>query len=32
MLRYGLIIYDALYRWHRDLRGETHSWPPIKTA
>jgi hypothetical protein len=32
MLRYGLVIYDALYRWHRDLRGETHNWPPIKTA
>ncbi len=28
MLRYGLLIYDALYRWHRDLKTEAHNWPP----
>ncbi len=32
MLRYGLLIYDALYRWHRDLRTEAHNWPPVKLA
>lgn len=32
MLRYGLVIYDALYRWHRDLRAEAHRWPPVKAA
>ncbi len=32
MLRYGLVIYDALYRWHRDLRGETHNWPPTQVG
>lgn len=32
MLRYGLLIYDALYRWHRDLSGESHNWPPVKAA
>lgn len=28
MLRHGLVIYDALYAWCRDVRGETHGWPP----
>jgi hypothetical protein len=28
MLKHGLVIYDALYAWCRDLVGETHSWPP----
>lgn len=23
----GLTVYDALYRWARDGRGETHDWP-----
>jgi hypothetical protein len=27
MLRHGLVIYDALYRWCRDLQSETHNWP-----
>jgi hypothetical protein len=27
MLRQGMVIYDALYRWCRDLRSETHNWP-----
>lgn len=22
----GLLVYDALYRWCRDARGETHNW------
>jgi len=26
MLKYGLVIYDALYAWCRYARGETHSW------
>lgn len=28
MLRHGLVLYDALYRWCRDLQEETHGWPP----
>ena len=28
MLRHGMVIYDALYRWCRDLQSETHNWPP----
>jgi hypothetical protein len=28
MLRHGMVIYDALYRWCRDLQSETHGWPP----
>jgi rhodanese-related sulfurtransferase len=27
MLAHGLVMYDALYSWCRDLRGETHNWP-----
>jgi hypothetical protein len=27
MLRHGMVIYDALYRWCRDLQSETHNWP-----
>ena len=27
MLRHGMVIYDALYRWCRDLQSETHHWP-----
>lgn len=26
MLKHGLVIYDALYSWCRELRRETHSW------
>jgi hypothetical protein len=26
MLNQGLVIYDALYAWCRDARGEKHSW------
>ena len=28
MLRHGLVVYDALYAWCREGRGETHNWPP----
>ena len=28
MLRYGLIVYDALYAWCRHCQSETHNWPP----
>jgi hypothetical protein len=27
-LQHGLVLYDALYRWLRDGRDETHSWNP----
>jgi hypothetical protein len=28
MLKYGMVIYDALYAWCRHARGETHTWNP----
>jgi hypothetical protein len=28
MLGHGMVMYDALYAWCRDRRGETHNWPP----
>jgi len=28
MLRYGLVVYDALYAWCDRLQNETHTWPP----
>ncbi len=28
MLRAGLLVYDALYAWCREVRGETHGWNP----
>ncbi len=27
-LRHGFVVYDALYAWLRDARGETHTWNP----
>jgi hypothetical protein len=27
-LRHGFVVYDALYRWLREARDETHSWNP----
>ncbi len=30
MLAQGMILYDALYAWCRELQGETHSWYPNK--
>ena len=32
MLRHGLVMYDALYAWCREGRGEAHTWPPRMTA
>lgn len=26
MLKHGLVVYDALYAWCHELRGETHNW------
>jgi hypothetical protein len=28
LLQTGMTLYDALYRWQRDLTGEAHAWPP----
>lgn len=28
LLCQGLLLYDALYLWCRDLQTEQHSWPP----
>jgi rhodanese-related sulfurtransferase len=28
MLEHGMIVYDALYAWSRDARGEGHDWNP----
>ena len=30
LLRYGLILYDALYAWCAKLQHETHAWPPAE--
>jgi rhodanese-related sulfurtransferase len=27
-LRYGMVMYDALYLWCRDRQDERHRWPP----
>jgi hypothetical protein len=33
MLEQGMVIYDALYSWCRDLQHEVHNWtPPVSTA
>jgi len=32
MLRHGLVMYEALYAWCREGRGEAHTWPPRMTA
>ncbi len=32
LLDAGMKVYDALYRWQRDLTGETHAWPPKEAA
>lgn len=29
-LEAGMLVYDALYRWCRDARGETHDWTSHK--
>lgn len=28
LLRYGLVLYDALYAWCGTLQHEKHGWPP----
>jgi rhodanese-related sulfurtransferase len=28
MLQHGMVLYDALYRWCREGRDETHTWNP----
>ncbi|WP_374569450.1 chromate resistance protein ChrB domain-containing protein [Ideonella sp.] len=28
MLRYGMVMYDALYAWCSNCQGESHNWPP----
>jgi hypothetical protein len=28
MLEQGMVIYDALYTWCRDLQNEVHNWKP----
>ena len=28
MLRQGIVIYDALYSWCKELQSETHNWKP----
>lgn len=32
LLEAGMPIYDALYRWQRDLTRESHAWPPREMA
>jgi hypothetical protein len=27
-LRHGFVVYDALYAWLREAKGETHTWNP----
>ena len=29
LLRHGLLVYDALYAWCREGRGERHGWDPV---
>jgi len=31
MLQHGMVVYDALYAWCRDLKDEAHRWPPQMT-
>jgi len=30
MLEQGMVIYDALYAWCRNVRGEIHNWTPAE--
>lgn len=30
-LEAGMLVYDSLYSWARDGRGETHNWPVAKS-
>jgi hypothetical protein len=31
MLKYGMVMYDALYAWCQQCQAETHNWPPKMT-
>ncbi|MGQ0640742.1 MAG: chromate resistance protein ChrB domain-containing protein [Gemmatimonadaceae bacterium] len=31
-LRYGFVVYDALYAWLTKARGETHTWNPQRNV
>jgi len=31
MLKQGMVMYDALYAWLKNVRGETHNWPPAQS-
>ena len=31
-LKYGFVVYDALYAWLREARGERHRWNPQHVA
>ena len=31
-LRHGFVIYDAIYAWLREARGERHTWNPQRVA
>lgn len=28
MLKYGIVMYEALYAWCKDCQQESHNWPP----
>ena len=32
MLRYGFVLYDALYAWLKHVRDEKHDWNPQRSA
>lgn len=32
MLKYGMVVYDALYSWCRSGKGEKHDWKPVIAA
>jgi hypothetical protein len=32
MLRYGFVVYDALYSWLKYVRDEKHDWNPQRNA
>jgi hypothetical protein len=32
MLKQGMILYEALYSWCKDLQHESHHWPPQQTS
>jgi hypothetical protein len=32
MLEHGMVLYDALYTWCRDLKHEVHNWTPPTSA